>query len=533
MPTFEDVRRAVSPRFAPPPTPLRSLLIHGGVAAVWVALFARGCIADGPFAWSTGMVYVGYDTFLLLFVMWQTLPLARTLPAAPPPPGAARVTLGVIVAAHNEAAGLPQTIAALLAQSDPPDEILIADDGSSDGTAQLLRERYGLAPPAPGGVAAGGAAHPTLRWLRLAHGGKARALNAALAAIGTDVVVTVDADTLPDRDALASMRAAFAADPGLVAATGLLTPECGPLLAGRVLQWFQTYEYARNFLARYAWMRADGLLLISGAFAGYRRSAVLSVGGFDPGCLVEDYELVHRLRRSGVQRGLAWRTAVLGAARARTDAPATVAAFLRQRRRWFGGFLQTQWWYRDMVGDARYGRLGTLMLPIKAMDTLQPIYGLTGFALLVLYAATGRLAMALPVGGVIGAKLLLDFALHLWFVHLYRFWSGGRTRATLGGALLAALVEPFSFQLLRHAAAAWGWVTFLRGEGSWGQQRRHWMVARAAASPPATWSDRSAGLAWPAEAAVAPVPCLAAGGSPLHRPLAAGAASAPNSAIRS
>jgi cellulose synthase/poly-beta-1,6-N-acetylglucosamine synthase-like glycosyltransferase len=479
MPTLDDVRRAVSPRFAPPPTPLRSVLIHGGVAAVWLALFARAFIADGPFAWSTGLVYVGYDTFLLLFVVWQTRPLAGGRPAAGLLPNAAPTTLGVIVAAHNEAAVLPQTLAALLAQTDPPDEILIADDGSTDGTARLLTRHYGLAQPPLGGVGCGSAAYPTLRWLRLAHGGKARGLNAAIAAIGSEVAVTVDADTLLDRDAVAAMRAAFAADPALVAATGLLAPECGPRLSGRVLQWFQTYEYVRNFLSRYAWMRMDGLLLISGAFAGYRRAAVLSVGGFDPGCLVEDYELIHRLRRSAVQRGLGWRTAVLGEARARTDAPATIPAFLRQRRRWFGGFLQTQWWYRDMVGDARYGRVGTAMLPLKAMDALQPIYGLTAVGLLAVYLATGRLAVALPVGGVILAKIVLDFALHLWFVHLYRGWSGGRTRATLGAAFLAALAEPFSFQLLRHSAAAWGWITFLTGQGSWGRQRRLWMLARA------------------------------------------------------
>ena len=492
MRTLEDVRRAVSPRFVPPPTPLRSVLIHGGVATLWLALFARAWVADGPFAWSTGLVYVGYDTFLLVFVAWQTLPLARRRPEAAPKVGARRTTLGVIVAAHNEAPVLPQALAALLAQSDPPDEILIADDGSTDGTARLLAERYGLAPPLLGGVSGGSAAFATLRWLRLAHGGKARALNAAVAAMGTDVVVTVDADTLLDGDAIAAMRAAFAADPALVAATGLLSPECGPRLAGRVLQWFQTYEYVRNFLARFAWMRSDGLLLISGAFAGYRRGAVLSVGGFDPDCLVEDYELIHRLRRSAVHRGLTWRTAVLGEARARTDAPATIPAFFSQRRRWFGGFLQTQWWYRDMVGDARYGRVGTLMLPLKAIDTLQPIYGLTAFGLLAVYLATGRLSVALPVGGVIGAKILLDFALHLWFVHLYHGWSAGRTHATLGAAFLAALVEPFSFQLLRHTAAAWGWVTFLTGQSRWSRQRRNWMLARAGSSLTASPSGRAA-----------------------------------------
>ena len=98
MRTLEDVRRAVSPRFVPPPTPLRSVLIHGGVATLWLALFARAWVADGPFAWSTGLVYVGYDTFLLVFVAWQTLPLARRRPEAAPKVGARRTTLGVIVA---------------------------------------------------------------------------------------------------------------------------------------------------------------------------------------------------------------------------------------------------------------------------------------------------------------------------------------------------------------------------------------------------------------------------------------------------
>jgi chaperonin GroEL len=37
-------------------------------------------------------------------------------------------------------------------------------------------------------------------------------------------------------------------------------------------------------------MQMGSLLLISGAFAAYRRQAVVEVGGFDPACLVEDYE---------------------------------------------------------------------------------------------------------------------------------------------------------------------------------------------------------------------------------------------------
>ena len=455
-----------SPRHRRGATPASSILIHGAILALWLGLAARAWF-PGVLGWSAGMVYIAYDTALLGFTTWQTWRLTRV---APPIAPARPMTLGVIVAAHNEAAVLAVTLAALLGQTDPADAVLIADDGSTDATAAALAA-HGLAEPAWDGVA-DSTIHAGLGWLRLRHGGKAAALNQAIERLHTDIVLTVDADTLLEPNALAAMRAAFAADPGLVAATGVLTPVCGRGAAGRVFQWFQTYEYIRNFLSRYAWMQADGLLLISGAFAGFRRDAVLAVGGFDADCLVEDYELIHRLRRYGATHGLTWRTAVLGTARARTDAPSSAGAFLRQRRRWFGGFLQTQFWYRDMVGARRYGRLGTWMLPVKAADTLQPIYGLTAFALLLDYILTGRLSVLVPVGGIIVTKIAIDLCFHLWSVHLYRRWTGETAGNSFAYAFLAAVVEPFSFQLLRHLGATLGWVMFLGGQRGWGRQDR-------------------------------------------------------------
>ena len=461
---------ATSPRLNPPPTPLASVLIHGAVALLWVVLCARAFIADNVFAWSAGLAYIGYDTILIGLVFWKTLGLLR--PAQERPPGVPRPALGVLVAAHNEAAVLPITLAALFAQADPPDLILIADDGSRDETATLLAGHYGLVVPTLGATSEPSLTHPTLRWLRLPHGGKARALNAALLATDTELVLTVDGDTLLEANACGAMRDAFMADPALVAATGVLTPVCGKSPSGRFYEFFQTYEYIRNFLSRYAWYKLDALLLVSGAFAGFRREAVLAVGGFDPACMVEDYELIHRLRRHGVQAELGWTTSVVGGARAVTDAPSTTAAFLRQRRRWFCGFLQTQFWYRDMVGSARYGRLGLVMLPIKALDTLQPIYGLAGFALLIAYLATGRVSLLAPVGSVLVAKIAIDFSFHLWSIHLYRRWVDPTTRARFGRAILASLLDPFTFQVLRHAGAALGWVSFLTGHRAWGRQSR-------------------------------------------------------------
>lgn len=470
---------------------------------LWLLLFAMAFSPNGVRAWSVGVAYVSYDTLLLLFVTWHTWALRKGLrtdrspfadgpsarrqanandPASAPKPASEpantpRPGLCVLIAAHNEAGALPLTLAALRAQTDAPERILVVDDGSTDTTGAWLTAHYGIVAPAVGSVSASAAQWPALQWLRLPHSGKARALNVALQAVTEDLVLTVDGDTLLDPTAIAAVRRAFSAEPGLVAVTGVIVPVCGPGWRARMFQWFQTYEYIRNFLSRYAWMQVESLLLVSGAFAGYRRSALITVGGFDPDSMVEDYELIHRLCHYARGQGLHWLVRVLGDARARTDAPASLGSFLRQRRRWFGGFLQTQYRYRAMVGDRRYGWLGTLMLPVKAVDTLQPLYGLTAFFLLVFYVATGRLGVLGAAAGVIGIKLAIDLAFHLWSIYLYRRWVGGDARARLGEGLLAALAEPFTFQLLRHVGAAMGWGAFLTQRWQWGRQERAGVVS--------------------------------------------------------
>ncbi|WP_232833426.1 glycosyltransferase family 2 protein [Paraburkholderia kururiensis] len=479
--TLSDAFAQASSRVTPRGTPLVSVLIHGGVLAVWVVLFARAFFLHNVVAWSVGIAYVVYDTLLLAFVAFKTLPLMKS-PSSQERGTAAQAaqpTLGVIVAAWNEASVLPVTLKALLEQDAPPAQIVIADDGSTDGTAALLAGRYGLVPPPEGQISAPSVLFPTLRWLRLPHAGKAHALNVAIASVDTDTVLTVDADTRLAGTACAAMRDAFAREPELVAATGIITPMCARTLTGRFFQWFQTYEYIRNFISRFAWMRADSLLLVSGAFACFRREALVAVGGFDTQCLVEDYELIHRLRRYAVEHGKTWRVRVIGTAHAQTDAPGSLAAFLRQRRRWFAGFLQTQYWNRDMAGNRRYGALGLLMMPVKAIDTLQPIYGLTAFVLLLMFIYTGRIGIALSVSAVIVAKIVVDLAFHVWSVHLYRRWTGERRSSHFALAVLAALAEPFSFQLLRHTGAALGWLHLLTARKSWGVQERTGLVDEA------------------------------------------------------
>jgi cellulose synthase/poly-beta-1,6-N-acetylglucosamine synthase-like glycosyltransferase len=472
-PALPDILQHESPRLNPRPVPAASRIIGAAALLLFTALLAQAFFRQGLAAWAVGLAYIAYDTVLLGFTAWHMRRIVVPAPAALQ--NARLPTLSVLIAAHNEDRAIPVTIDALLRQIDLPDLVVIADDGSTDGTAELLTARYGLTPH----VVSKQSGRPDLLWLPVQHGGKAQALNYAITHVDTEIVLTVDADTLIEEHAIGVLRSRFASEAALVAATGVLTPVCGHSVSGRFFEWFQRYEYIRNFVSRFAWMQINALLLISGAFAAFRRDAVMAVGGFDPECLVEDYELIHRLHRHSADHNLGWTVRVIGDAQARTDAPETLPAFLRQRRRWFAGFLQTQRWNRDMTGNARFGYLGKIMLPVKVLDTLQPLYGLAAFAILIAVVAAGNFALALPILLVMLAKIIIDMAFHLWSLSIYRRWTGGMHDISWAKAIIAALLEPFSFQLMRHTGAAWGWFTFVTGRQSWGKQARGGIMAQA------------------------------------------------------
>ncbi len=456
---------------------LRPPLIFGAIAALWVASLFGLFAFTGIARWSVGLLYVAYDTWLILYVareLSRRSARARIALQASTP----LQSIAVLMSARNEAAALAATLDALLAQEELADEIWLVDDGSTDGTRAMLRDRYAVATQLD--TPARSTRWPSLNVLSKPNTGKADSLNRALALTRCDLIVTLDADTLLRSDAIGAMRRIFSHEPDLVGAGGVLTPTCASSLSGRIFEFFQTFEYLRAFITRLAWTRANALLLVSGAFACFRRDAVNRVGGFDTRSWVEDYELIHRLHRCSSEHGLGWRVGVIPEAVASTDAPATLGSFLKQRRRWFAGFLQTQYRYRDMIANPSYGTVGTVMLPYKMLDTLQPLFGITAFVLLLAFLF-GRQPVLLSVLVVIGVKLVIDFAFLLWGVSFYNRWKrqpASPRQWLLAGA--AALTEPFFFQILRHCGAMLGWFAVLSNRIDWVPQRADRVPASSA-----------------------------------------------------
>jgi cellulose synthase/poly-beta-1,6-N-acetylglucosamine synthase-like glycosyltransferase len=459
---------------------LRWPLLFSAVLGLLIFTLYASFAFSGVAAWTVGLVYIAYDSLLLGFmvvssqiaVMRQDRQRKAAPTPAPPPAAGKRPTLTVLICARNERLVLPECLRALAAQTEPADEIIVLDDGSTDGMVDWLTAEYALTFEPRGASALGQSPHfPNLLVWRKPNTGKADSLNLGWRMARGEIVVTLDADTYVEPGALVAIRDGFVEDPNLGIAGGVLVPVCHRSAWAGFFQFFQTFEYARGFLWRLTWMQYDMLLLISGAFAAYRRSVLESAGGFDTTSWVEDYELTHRVYRDAYDSGQTLTVKTLSGACGTTDAPATVATFLNQRRRWFAGFIATHFKYHDMVGNGHYGAVGRYMLCLKTLDLLLPIYALAAVVVLVAILSI-RHTLSIFIVTLIVAKLVFDLILHAYSIVLYQCWLGiPLSRKLWIQSLGATLSEPFVFQIMRQFGAVLGWLAFLRRKIDWMPQR--------------------------------------------------------------
>ncbi len=297
---------------------LRWPLLFGAVLGLLIFSLYASFAFQGIAAWTVGLIYISYDSVLLGFmVVSSQLAINRQrrraenkvnakLPSHPPGP---RPKLTVLICARNERLVLPECLAALAAQTEPADEIIVLDDGSTDMMIGWLTQEYAMAfRPLGGGNSLGTSARqPGLRVLSKPNSGKADSLNQGWKMAQGEIVVTLDADTYIEPKALEAIRDGFVEDPRLGIAGGVLFPVCQRTWSAGFFQFFQTFEYARGFLWRLTWMQYDMLVLISGAFAAYRKSVLEEAGGFDTSSWVEDYELTHRIYRDTYNPAILYR----------------------------------------------------------------------------------------------------------------------------------------------------------------------------------------------------------------------------------
>lgn len=372
-------------------------------------------------------------------------------------------SLAIIIPAWNEQKALPSTIETILAQSVQPDLIIVSDDGSTDETIASLTVRYDLEFQ---GMMGKSRLYPHLQVLQKPHSGKADSLNQGIACAPMDVILVLDADTRLLPGSLASLQTAWRRDPSLTVVGGVLLPRCSRRWQGRIFEFIQRYEYARMHLWRLAWTHWQSSLIVSGACSAFRRDVLVEIGGFNPRSWVEDYEVMYRLQCHLRSHGQNCRVRVEPKLRVQTEAPETLMSFLRQRRRWSGGFIETMLYYRRLVGNRRYGILGQLYLIHNTFTMPQhPLFLLgsvaSGFILL-----DRNIVLPLWVWGLIFLKLSLDLGLRSWAIAFYQRYFR-RKEVSMWGTLIEALLTPFLAFPLVQISHTWGWISCWYRRASW------------------------------------------------------------------
>lgn len=315
-------------------------------------------------------------------------------------------SLTVLVPAYNEEKVICKTIRSLLASRHRKFDIVVVDDGSSDGTADAVRREFWRT--------------KRVRIFKKANSGKSAALNFGLDKTASEIIVALDADTVFDPRAIEKLIRHFQ-DPGVGAVAGrAVVGNKRSLMA-----CFQSLEYvtSQNLDRRaFEWFNAIGV--VPGAIGAWRRKALVEAGGYPNDTLAEDADVTIALERAG------WRVLYEPDAIARTEAPETVRAFLKQRFRWMYGTLQVAFKHRSAFLQKSARGVGLITLPnIVVFQFLFTLLApLMDFMLAVVLLNTAREWMIAP-----DAILYEDARLIMvcWFV----FQTADTVMAAIGLAL--------------------------------------------------------------------------------------------------
>ena len=407
--------------------------------------------------------------------------------------------VSVVVPAYNEEATITDSVRSFLTLHYPLHEVIVVNDGSRDGTLEVLMQEFGLyESDQPVRMQLETAplrriyTSPTERLIVVdkENGGKADALNAGICAASYPLVCCMDADIILEEDALLRIArpiietGSVAAVGGIIRVANGCEVEKGRLLKVKTprkpLPTFQIVEYLRAFIAvRTAWSKLNCLLIISGAFGMFRRRDLIMAGGYSGDTVGEDMELTTRIHHVLRENDRKYKISFVPDPMAWTEVPDTLRVLHRQRDRWHRGLIDTLVRHRRMLFNPRYGTVGLIAMPyFFVFELLGPVIELVGYVAFVAGVALGVIngpfALAFFLAAVGLGVLLSTAAVFLEELRLERYpRSWDLIKLTLYGVL-----ENFGYRQLNTLWRTMAIVSFLRNNTDWGAMERKGFRAR-------------------------------------------------------
>ncbi|MBK5241553.1 glycosyltransferase [Clostridium sp.] len=400
--------------------------------------------------------------------------------------------ISVVVPAYNEESTIIDNITSLLELNYPEFEIIIVNDGSKDKTLESVIDHFELrkidveinmqVDCKEIKAVYGSFILPNLVVVNKENGGKADALNAGVNLSRYPLFCGIDADCIIEKDALLRIVKPFLKYEDTIAVGGIVriangcTIKDGKLLQAKLpkqaIVRFQIIEYFRAFLtSRIGWERINALLIISGAFGVFKKSAVVKIGGYSK-TIGEDMELTMKMHEYYRTNKLKYKIDFASDAVCWTQVPDTLKGLRSQRIRWHRGLTDSILRHKKMMFNPSYGTVGILSMPYFVLvEMLGPVIEMVGYVILIISIITGTLSkffifvflMAFLYG------ILFSLSAILFEEFSYKRYSGFKEITKL-------VIYSFFEQIVYRQITVWwrviSFLNFKNGSKEWGTIKR-------------------------------------------------------------
>jgi biofilm PGA synthesis N-glycosyltransferase PgaC len=408
-------------------------------------------------------------------------------------------SVSIIAPAFNEEKSIVNNVKTLLALHYRNYEVMVVNDGSTDNTFKLIKENFDLVKvdyffsyrikcAEIRGIYK--STNPAFRRLTVVDkenaGNKSDAINAGLNICKNDLLVTIDADSIIEPDALSKLVKPFLEEKdkkvigtgGVIRVLNSCEVENGKVkqvnLPKKFLPRLQVLEYTRAFLlGRMAWSKLDGLMLISGAMGMFDRETMIKVGGYDSSVIGEDMEVVLRMRKYMADQKKKYIVTYIPDPLCWTEVPEDLKSLQQQRTRWTRGLIDSLVKHKDIFFNSKYGKLGMLGYPFWFIfEWLAPLAAFSGILYTIFLIIVGSMNWSFFL--LLTAFIYsFSIALSTWSVLFEEItFHKYRRKRDVVRLVLTSFIEPFMYIILAWFSVK-GNIQHIFKKGGWGTIKRN------------------------------------------------------------
>jgi len=281
--------------------------------------------------------------------------------------------VSILIPAYFEEAGIARALHGITQLDYPNYEVIIINDGSTDRTVEEVLPFL---------------SDPRVRLLdKHINEGKAMALNDAIPCTKGDLILVMDADTIPEPEVLRMMTPHFQTpNVGAVCGNARVRNRTNTLTRVQAVEFSSVIGLLRR--AQRIWGR---VMCVSGVCGMFRREALVQAGLYSPGMATEDIDLTFKLQM------LNYTVRFEPRAKVWMEVPEDVKMLWKQRCRWALGLGQALKRHRRILWTPHLYR----MLPVYLESFLSVLWAWTFVVITSLWIVAGLSGVWLDGGALV------------------------------------------------------------------------------------------------------------------------------------